>query len=51
MNKVNCKIINKSNNPLPNYQSEGAAAVDLTAFLKEDIICLLYTSPSPRDRG
>ncbi|OUV56664.1 MAG: deoxyuridine 5'-triphosphate nucleotidohydrolase [Flavobacteriales bacterium TMED113] len=38
MNKVNCKIINKSNNPLPNYQSEGAAAVDLTAFLKEDII-------------
>lgn len=38
MNKVNCKIINKSNNPLPNYQSEGAAAVDLTAFLKEDVI-------------
>ena len=38
MNKVNCKIINKSNNPLPTYQSEGAAAVDLTAFLKEDII-------------
>ena len=36
MNKVNCKIINKSNNPLPTYQSEGAAAVDLTAFLKED---------------
>ena len=38
MNKVNCKIINKSNNPLPTYQSEGAAAVDLTAFLKEDKI-------------
>ena len=38
MNKINCKIINKSNNPLPSYQSDGAAAVDLTAYLKEDKI-------------
>ena len=38
MNKINCKIINKSNNHLPSYQSDGAAAVDLTAYLKEDKI-------------
>ena len=35
MNIINCKIINKSNNPLPSYQTEGSAAMDLMANLKE----------------
>jgi len=38
MNFINCKIINKSNNPLPKYQTEGASAVDLFADLTESII-------------
>ncbi len=38
MSLVNCKIINKSNNPLPKYQTEGASAVDLFANLNETII-------------
>lgn len=38
MKLINCKIINKSNNPLPNYQTEGASAVDLFADLNESII-------------
>ena len=38
MNFINCKIINKSKNPLPKYQTEGAAAVDLFANLNESII-------------
>tara|TARA_B100001250_G_scaffold406008_1_gene424381 strand:- start:4050 stop:4496 length:447 start_codon:yes stop_codon:yes gene_type:complete len=35
MNTINCQIINKSNNPLPSYQTTGSAAVDLMANLKE----------------
>ena len=38
MSLVNCKIINKSNNPLPRYQTEGSSAVDLFANLNEPII-------------
>ncbi len=38
MNFINCKIINKSKNPLPKYQTEGASAVDLFANLNESII-------------
>ena len=38
MKLINCKIINKSNNPLPNYQTGGASAVDLFADLNESII-------------
>lgn len=38
MKLINCKIINKSNNPLPNYQTEGSSAVDLFADLNESII-------------
>ena len=38
MKLVNCKIINKSNNPLPTYQTEGASAVDLFANLKQPIL-------------
>ncbi len=37
MNIINCKIINKSNNPLPRYQTDGSAAMDLMANLKEKI--------------
>ena len=37
MKIVNCKIINKSNNPLPNYQTDGASAVDLFANLNQPI--------------
>ena len=38
MNLINCKIINKSNNPLPKYQTEGASAVDLFAYLNETTV-------------
>ncbi len=31
------KIVNKSSNPLPSYQSEGASGMDLHASLKEPI--------------
>ena len=31
-------IINKSNNPLPDYQTRQAAGVDLCAFLEEEIV-------------
>ncbi|MCK9480212.1 MAG: dUTP diphosphatase [Bacteroidia bacterium] len=31
-------IINKSNNPLPSYQTEGSAGMDLMAFLENDIV-------------
>jgi dUTP pyrophosphatase len=31
-------IINKSNNPLPDYQTKQAAGVDLYAFLEEEIV-------------
>ena len=32
------KIINKSNNPLPSYESESSAGMDLKAFTSNDII-------------
>lgn len=32
------KIINKSNNELPKYETDHSAGMDLRAFLKEDII-------------
>lgn len=32
------KIVNKSNNPLPEYATEDAAGMDIRAFLKEDIV-------------
>ena len=32
------KIINQSNNPLPTYETEGAAGMDIRAFLTEEII-------------
>ena len=38
MKKTICQIINKSNNPLPWYQTEGSAAVDLMANIKENKI-------------
>lgn len=31
------KIINKSNNPLPQYKSKGASGMDLQAFIKDYI--------------
>lgn len=34
--KIN--IINKSNNPLPEYQTDGAAGMDVRAFLPEKIV-------------
>lgn len=36
MNKVQVKIINKSNNPLPKYATEGSAGFDLQANITED---------------
>ena len=38
MNSINCKIINRSKNPLPKYQTEGASAVDLFACLNETMV-------------
>ena len=35
---INVPIINKSNNPLPAYQTKHAAGVDLCAFLEEDVV-------------
>ena len=35
---INVPIINKSNNPLPAYQTKQAAGVDLCAFLEEDVV-------------
>ncbi len=34
---MNVKIINKSNNPLPNFATQGAAGMDIYAFLNEPI--------------
>lgn len=38
MNTTKIKIINKSNNPLPAYASEGSAGLDLRAFIAEPIV-------------
>jgi len=35
---VNVRIINKSNNPIPCYETKNSAGVDLRAFTNEDII-------------
>jgi dUTP pyrophosphatase len=35
---MNIKIINKSNNPLPQYETEGSAGMDIRAFISEEII-------------
>lgn len=32
------KVINKSNNPLPKYATEGSAGLDVHAFLEEPIV-------------
>lgn len=32
------KVINQSNHPLPNYETQGAAGMDLRAFLTEDVV-------------
>ena len=32
------KIVNKSNNPLPAFQTSGSAGMDICAFLKEPLI-------------
>jgi dUTP pyrophosphatase len=32
------KIINKSSNPLPRYESDGAAGMDIRAFLPESVV-------------
>lgn len=32
------KVINKSNNPLPKYATEGSAGLDIHAFLEESVI-------------
>lgn len=38
MQNVEIRIINKSNNPLPQYASVGSAGLDLRAFIDEDIV-------------
>ena len=35
---MNIKVINRSNNPLPKYETEGSAGMDVRAFLEEAII-------------
>jgi len=35
---MNIKIINKSNNPLPHYQTSLSAGMDISAFLEESVV-------------
>ncbi len=35
---MDIKIVNSSNNPLPNYETEASAGMDLRAFLDNDIV-------------
>ena len=35
---IKVKLINKSNNPNPSYETEGSAGVDLRAFTEEDVV-------------
>ena len=35
---INLPVINKSNNPLPKYQTKQSAGVDLCAFLSTDLV-------------
>ena len=35
---INLPVINKSNNPLPKYQTKQSAGVDLCAFLSSDLV-------------
>ncbi|MFN2437853.1 MAG: dUTP diphosphatase [Chitinophagaceae bacterium] len=37
MTRIIIKLINKSNNPLPQYATEGAAGMDIRAFLEEPV--------------
>jgi dUTP pyrophosphatase len=38
MNQVTIKIINRSGNPLPRYETTGSAGMDLCAFLEQAIV-------------
>ena len=38
MTPVEIKIINNSNNPLPEYATEGAAGVDIRAFIPQPVV-------------
>jgi dUTP pyrophosphatase len=38
MTSIAIKIINRSNNPLPHYATEGSSGMDLRASINEDII-------------
>lgn len=40
VNSVFVKVINKSNNPLPEYKTDGAAGMDICAFMDEPVIIL-----------
>lgn len=35
--KLEIKVINKSNNPLPKYQTEGSSGLDIRAFLENPV--------------
>lgn len=38
MDRLKVKIINKSGNPLPSYETPSAAGLDVRAFIKEPIV-------------
>jgi dUTP pyrophosphatase len=38
MSKIEVHIINKSNNPLPEYATAGSAGMDIRAFLNETVV-------------
>lgn len=38
MNKIEIKVVNKSNNPMPRYETPNAVCVDLRANLEEDVV-------------
>jgi len=35
---MNINIVNTSNNPLPNYETEASAGMDLRAFIENDVL-------------
>ena len=59
MLKIKYKVLEYAKDlPLMNYQTDGSSGMDLYSANISNItlepldrICLLYTSPSPRDRG
>ena len=48
---ASCQIVADTLNMLSDHINPGVRIIDLDKMAEEFIFCLLYTSPSPRDRG